>query len=57
VHQFEFLGSGGLKLCHATRTKKRRKVKKKPTKKGKPQLHTNQMPAKLIQSTIRESEK
>ena len=56
VHQFEFLGSGGLKLRHPTCMKKR-KVKKKPTKKGKLQLHTNQMPAKLIQSTIRESEK
>jgi len=38
-------------------TKKRPKVKKKPTNKGKPQLDANQMAAKLIQSTIRESEK
>jgi len=29
----------------------------KPTKKGKPQSDANQMAAKLIQSTIRESEK
>jgi hypothetical protein len=37
--------------------KKRRKAKKHPAKKRKPQLDVNQMAAKLIQDTIKKSER
>jgi hypothetical protein len=44
-------------IWHSGRMKKPRKAKKRPARKRTPQLDVNQMAAKLIQSTIRESEK
>src|ERR1700730_7077290 len=45
------------KLCHPTHMKKPRKPKKRPAKKRKPQLDVNQLAFKLVQSTIRQTEK
>jgi hypothetical protein len=43
-------------VWHPARMKKSRKVKKRPAKKRKLQLDVNQMAAKLVNETIKNSE-
>jgi hypothetical protein len=44
-------------VWHPALMPKSRKAKKRPAKKRKPKLDVNQLAARLVQATIRESEK
>lgn len=47
--------AASFELWHPAHMKKRRKAKKRPAKKPKPQLDVNQMAANTVKQTIRES--